>query len=274
MRGEPAGAGETRPTWRRPLRHPLLWASSVVVVGLIAVLAVAWPHGPGFISGAAPDQFRRELDPSLVQDYPDVLGIAHNAGNSLEATRTALAHHADVIEVDLISVGGHLVAGRTQPLQWLSNHLFRGPTLSEVWDATATASATKLDLKQDDRPFLDDLVSFLSERQHQRKVMISTRDAAALLYLRPRLLDVSLLFTLAFPEAVDQLRSDPKLLASTDGVSVFQGLVTAPLVRWLHAHHMLALAWTVNDVQGLNAVVRAGVDGVTTANLAILEVLG
>ena len=44
-------------------------------------------------------------------------------------------------------------------------------------------------------------------------------------------------------------------------------------MSWLHEQHLLVLAWTVNDVHRLNALVRDGVDGVTTANLAILQAL-
>ena len=248
--------------------------TAIVVVGIIVTLALAWPHVQGFIPGASPAQFHRELDPALVKDYPNLLGVAHNAGNRLNLTKTALAHGADVIEVDVISVRGRLVAGRDQPLRWLSNWLFRGPGLEEVWTAAAAAPMIKLDLKQDDRAFLNQVVAFLSARQHERQVMISTRDADALEYLRPRLPTVRLLFTLASPEAVDHLRGDAQLQAAIGGVSVFHGLVNASLVAWLHRHHLLVVTWTVNDVNHLNAVVHAGVDGVTTANLAILEVLG
>jgi len=246
----------------------------IVVIGAAVTLALAWPHVQGFIPGPGPAQFHGELDPALVNDYPRVLGVAHNAGNRIGLTKTALAHGADVIEVDLISVGGRLVAGRNQPLQWLSNRLFPGPALDDVWAAASSAAVIKLDLMQGDRPFLDQLVTFLTARQHTRRVMISTRDPDALEYLRPRLPAVQLLFTLAHPEAVDRLRADPRLRAAVDGVSVFQGLISADLVGWLHSHHLLVLAWTVDDVDRLNAVVRDGVDGVTTRNLAVLEALG
>lgn len=248
--------------------------AAVVVVGATVTLVLAWPHVQGFIPGPGPAQFHRELDPALVQDYPRVLGVAHNAGNRLDLTKTALAHGADVIEVDLISVGGRLVAGRNQPLQWLSNRLFPGPALDDVWAAASAAPVIKLDLMQGDRPFLDQLVTFLAARQDTRRVMISTRDPNVLEYLRPRLPAVQLLFTLADPDAVDHLTGDPRLRAAIDGVSVFEGLIDAGLVRWLHSYHFVVLAWTVNDVNRLNAVVRDGVDGVTTANLAILEALG
>jgi Glycerophosphoryl diester phosphodiesterase family len=272
----PAETDTKRGPIRRALAKPAWrWAGAavlVVVLGAFATLALAWPHVQGFIPGPGSAQFHHELDPALIKDYPHALGVAHNAGNSLELTKTALAHRADVIEVDIISVRGQLVAGRDQPLQWLNNHLFPGPTLDQVW--AAAAPVIKLDLNQEDRPFLDDLVTFLNTRQYTRKVMISTRDADALEYLRPRLPAAELLFTLASPEAIDQLRSDRQLLTAVNGVSVFQGLLNAGLVGWLHRNHLLALAWTINDVDHLNIAVRLGVDGVTTANLAILEVLG
>jgi len=49
--------------------------------------------------------------------------------------------------------------------------------------------------------------------------------------------------------------------------------VDANLVTWAHRHKLLILAWTVNDGQRLNQLVRLGVDGITTANLAILRTL-
>jgi glycerophosphoryl diester phosphodiesterase len=49
--------------------------------------------------------------------------------------------------------------------------------------------------------------------------------------------------------------------------------VDANLVTWVHQHKLLILAWTVNDSQRLNQLVRLGVDGITTANLAILRAL-
>jgi glycerophosphoryl diester phosphodiesterase len=69
------------------------------------------------------------------------------------------------------------------------------------------------------------------------------------------------------------LRSDPALQQAIGGVSVFHGLMDANLVTWVHDHTLLILAWTVNDSQRLNQLVRLGVDGITTANLAILRAL-
>src|SRR5262249_19488860 len=151
-----------------------------------------------------------------------VLGVAHNAGNNLGTLATALRYGADVAEIDVISARGQLVAGRDQPLPWLARLLFRGPTLIQAWDHAAAARIIKLDLQQTDRGFLDDLTTFLAPRAPSRRVMISSRDQHALLYLHPRLPDVTLLFTVAFPDAERQLKSDPALQQAIGGISVFQ----------------------------------------------------
>jgi glycerophosphoryl diester phosphodiesterase len=221
------------------------------------------------LHGATPPaQFYEEIqrEPALAQDYPGVLGVAHNAGNNLGTLTTALHYGADAIEIDLISARGELMAGRDQPWPWLVWQLFQGPTLAEAWDHAAAADSVKLDLKQADRGFLDDLVAFLAPRATSQRVMISSRDQGALLYLRSRLPDVTLVFSVAGPDAVDQLMSDHLLQQAIDGASVFQGLLHANLVAWMHEHKLPILAWTVNDSQRFSQLVRLGVDGITTAN--------
>ena len=236
-------------------------------------MAFALPQSAGLTAPTSPDQFEEALDPALVKDYPPILGVAHNAGNRLNTLSAALDSGADVIEVDVVSTRGRLVAGRDQRLAWVSNRLFRGPTLEQVWEASASAEVLKLDLKQDDQAYLDDLVAFLVPREQARRVMISTRDAGSLRYLRGRLDHVELLMSLANPDALAAFRSDAQMQETVDGVSVFQGLIDASLVTWMHEAGLLVLTWTVNEVVRLNEVVRAGVDGITTANLAILQEL-
>ncbi len=254
-------------------RRPRWVAAAAAAALLGGGLVLLWPHAQHFSQGLPPDQFHRALDPELAARYPEVLGVAHNAANRLDTLAVALEHGADVVEADVISVRGELVAGRDQPLGWLSNHLFRGPTLAEVWDAAAAADVLKLDLKRDDEAFLDDLVAFLAPRQGDREVMVSSRDRAALLRLHRDLPDVTLLFSIGFPEGVRQVRADAELQRAIAGVSVFQGLVDSRLVGWADDRDLLVLAWPVNDAATLATTVRRGADGITTANLAVLEAL-
>jgi glycerophosphoryl diester phosphodiesterase len=62
-------------------------------------------------------------------------------------------------------------------------------------------------------------------------------------------------------------------MTAVGGISVFQGLVDTNLVRWAHERNLLVLAWTVNDSTHLSQQLQLGVDGITTANLAILQAL-
>lgn len=254
----------------------LRWAiAGGLVIALAVAAVVAWPYVQRYTGSAPPAQFydKVQLEPALARNYPRVLGVAHNAGNNLATLSTALHYGADVMEIDVISARGQLVAGRDHWWGWLARQVFRGPTLAQAWDGAAAAGIIKLDLMQTDRGFLDDLAAFVAPRAGSRPVMISSRDSGALLYLHGRLPGVTMLFSVAGPGAVRQLKSDPALQRAIGGVSAFQGLVDASLVTWVHAHKLVTLAWTVNDSERFNQLVRLGVDGITTGNLAILRAL-
>jgi glycerophosphoryl diester phosphodiesterase len=244
-------------------------------VVLVVAASAAWPLVRRYTGAAPPAQFYEQVQsqPALAPDYRRVLGVAHNAGNNGETLARALRYGADVIEIDVISARGRLVAGRDQPWSWLARQLFRGPTLADAWDQAAPANMVKLDLKQTDHQFLDSLVAFLKPRVASRRVMISSTDEAALRYLHARLPDVTLLFSVGSPDAVHRLTSDAAFDAAIGGASVYQGLVDPGLVAWMHRRNLLVLAWTVNDSERLNQLVRMDVDGITTANLAVLRVL-
>ena len=255
--------------WRR---RPVI-AATVVVVAAVA-LVVSWPHLMRYVGSAPPTQFDQPDSVSQpVGAGAKVLGIAHNAGNNLDTLDAALRAGADVIEIDVISAQGRLVAGREHyPWPGLARALFRGPTLEDAWRAAAGAEI-KLDLKQQDAPFLEQVVSFLRSHAGDRRVLVSTPDRASLLLLHERLPEVTLLASVSDPPALERLRADPTLLSAVGGLSAYQGLVTADLVTWAHARGLVVLAWTVDGGSRLGELVRLGVDGITTANLAVLRAL-
>jgi glycerophosphoryl diester phosphodiesterase len=104
--------------------------------------------------------------------------------------------------------------------------------------------------------------------------MVSSPDRAAILLLHDRLPAVPLLYSVVNAATVDHLESDPALARALTGMSAFQGLVDASLLRWAHARGLTVIAWTIDGGQRLAQLVRLGVDGVTTANLAVLRSLG
>ena len=112
-------------------RGRLRWViAGGLVIALVAAAVVAWPSVQRYTGSAPPAQFydKVQLEPALAQDYPRVLGVAHNAGNNLGTMSTALHYGADVIEIDVISARGQLVAGRDHWWGWLARQVFRGPT--------------------------------------------------------------------------------------------------------------------------------------------------
>lgn len=244
----------------------------VVAVLLVAATLIAWPWVRVYTGAAPPEQFYAKVSASA--STRGVLGIAHNAGNNPRTAGTALDYGAGVIEIDVTTARGRLVAGRAHGVRWLAERVFRGSSLASAWSYTSGAKIVKLDLQRNDRGLLDSLVDFLNHAPEHGQVMVSTRDADAIKYLRPRLPQgVILLFSVPFPEAVAQLQADTALTAAIGGISVFHGLVSADLVRWAHTRGLRVLAWTVNDQQGMDQLLRLGVDGITTANLAILQAL-
>jgi hypothetical protein len=253
-------------------RRRLVIAAAITAVVIIAVV-LAWPWVRIYTGSAPPDQFYSALPSPVSAQGRQVLGVAHNAGNNAATTAAALRHGADVIEIDVVLVKGTLAAGRAHGWWWLAERVFRGESLDRAWHNAAAAKIVKLDLQQNDKPLLDALVSFLRQ-QPGRPVMISTRDAAAITYLRPRVAsNVTLLFSVPFPDALARVQTDRSLADSIGGISVFQGLVSANLVSWAHERKLVVLAWTVNDGKRLNELLHMDVDGITTANLAILQIL-
>ena len=169
--------------WLRGSRLRWVIAGAAVLVAVVVAAIVAWPHAQRYTGAAPPAQFHEkvQLEPALDGEYKHVLGVAHNAGNNLGTLGSALRYRADAIEIDVISSRGHLVAGRDQPLPRLARQVFQGPTLAEAWDRAAAADVVKLDLKQTDRGFLNDLVAFVAPRVKSRRVMIASGDPGTLL---------------------------------------------------------------------------------------------
>ena len=50
--------------------------------------------------------------------------------------------------------------------------------------------------------------------------------------------------------------------------------ITGDIMATFKAREQRIIAWTVNDLARVNELVRLGVDGITTDNLAILSLLG
>lgn len=261
----------------RPLLRRLVVGTSLAVTVLaVALLALAIFREDLFeifTSGKEPRLFFDPNDAEQVELLRRTFGVAHNSGDSLAAARRALRAGADVIEVDVVSLGGELYAGHDSPLPLVGPRVFRGPRLAEVWEIARAADYVKLDLKESSPQYLSAVVAFLREREAER-VIVSSRELASLEFLARELPHVVLLLSVPTASRLEALRADTRALAVIDGVTLRHTLLDEDSARWFEERGLLVFVWTVNDFSRVAALVRGGVDGVTTDNLAILTFLG
>lgn len=281
-------SGRQRRDWRdwvgvadRLLRIAIAVIACLAIAGslyLVGLFLVTPERGEEWTVGRRPNQFYSELnhDRQIFSDatYASVLGVAHNSGGSIEATLEALVAGADVIEADVAAVDGQLYVAHDPPLPFIGPRWFRGPRLDRVWAATYGADAVMLDLKESSPHYLDLVVDFLAARQYTRQVIISTRSPQALQRLHRDLPDVTLLLSVPDAATLRALQGNASLLAIVDGISVRHTVLNEENAAWLEDRHLLAFAWTVNDMDRVNELMRLGVDGITSDNLAIVSLMG
>jgi len=260
------------------LRTGVILGSIVVILVNVAALVILFTfdsESAGFITGGDPNQFYEELRIDLLDDYGLVFGIAHNAGNQINSTVKALAYGADIIEIDVVLVRGKLHAAHWSPFRFIGNRLFRGPTLAEVWEAAAQAEMVKLDLKDASPEMVNSLVEFLNDKRRANKdVVVVTKKPEILASLAQQKPEAIRLLSVPHEKDLLALLKDEDLLQVIDGVSVYHRLLTEDTVVLLREKGLIIFAYTVNDAERMNELVEHRVSGITTDNLAILDLLG
>jgi glycerophosphoryl diester phosphodiesterase len=242
-------------------------------VAAIIILITFENEAASFFSGGDPVQFYRELEIELLDDYKEVFGIAHNSGNVIGTAVEALAYDADIIEIDVVLVQGRLYAAHWSPFRFIGDRFFHGPTLDEVWGAAAQAEVIKLDLKGASNEMVDILLAFLANRRRANQVIVVSDKPKILARLPRAEAGVIRMLSVRDGRALRKLLGDADLSA-IDGVSVRHDLLTGDSMTSLKEKGLIVFAWTVNDPERMNELVEYGVDGITTDNLAILQLLG
>lgn len=259
-------------------RVALLMLASGVIASSLSLLGyfLVDPEGAEeWTIGRRPNQYFTDIDPDAqifsTAAYGAIFGVAHNSGGSIEATLEARINGADVIEVDVAEIDGVLYSAHTPPLQFLGQRWFRGPRLDRVWAASFGAEAVMLDLKDSSPGYVRLVGDFLETRPPTRQAIVSSRTPWVLQLLRARAPDAILLLSVPDDAALQALRTNDLLLDAIDGVTVRHTVLDADHAAWLAEEDLLVFAWTVNDLDRVNELMRLGVDGVTSDNLAIVN---
>lgn len=225
--------------------------------------------------GRRPNQYFTDIDQDLRtfsnDAYGAVFGVAHNSGGSIEATLEALINGADVIEVDVVELDGVLYSAHTPPLPFLGQRWFRGPRLDRVWAASLGADAVMLDLKETTPGYVRLVGDFLESRPSSRQAIVASRSPWVLQLLRVRAPDAVLLLSVPDETVLRAMQNNEDLLDTIDGITVRHTVLDAENAAWLGDQRLLVFAWTVNDLERVNELMRLGVDGITSDNLAIIN---
>jgi len=264
--------------WFKRSLHGLTVIAAVATIVLsgwaLYILIFDAERAERFTVRVSPRQFFQALDGDILDSYDDVFAIAHNAGDSITATRTALDQGVDVIEIDVVTFDGQLFAAHDSPHRWYGSFVFRGPSLAQIWRETASATAVKLDLKESSPRYVDRVMGFVWANGEGRQVIVASRDPLVLAAFAERLPSVYRLLSIGSQRELDALRADPALATAIDGVTIRATLLDEETVAWFGERNLLVMAWTVNRLGRVNELVDWGVDGITTDNLAIAQLLG
>lgn len=224
--------------------------------------------------GFAPEVFYSQLDGTLLENYGRTLAVAHNAGDRIGATREALQFGADIVEIDVVAVGGSLYAAHDIPNQYFGSVTFHGPSLDSIWKEAVATGIVKFDLKESTPSYINLIISFVKRHPGDYQLVLASRSTAALQRLRVALPHAILLYSVATEDFLVSLKSNVELVKIIDGVTIRYTLIDQPAMTWFKQQKLLVFAWAVNDLADVNALVKLGVTAVTTDNLAIMEILG
>jgi glycerophosphoryl diester phosphodiesterase len=197
--------------------------------------------------------------PRLPRTAPVVV-VAHNAGDHLAVERRDLAAGADVVEIDVRSAGDELIAAHDPTLPGLEDLLFRGPSLAQAWRLAARRPTVLLHLKESSPAYLQQVRAFVRS-QPRRRVIVQTFDPGTLAWVRRHMPAAQRLLLVSTPAQLRALQADPSGL---DGVSLRDGVATAPVLAWARAHGLRTFVWSVDDARRASVLAAQGVDGIIT----------
>jgi glycerophosphoryl diester phosphodiesterase len=251
------------------------WPLRIVFVLIAAMIwnAFSWSgQAEDARWGRRPSQFYSQLPADVRLGGAHVLAVAHNAGDGEAATSLAIAHGADVVEIDVMPIDGRLYAAHGAPPDWMPVS-YRGPTLSQAWSRTEGARFIQLDLRDGSSSTVRLLERFLEQHNDGRRVFVSARSYQVLERLREQAPNVVRLLSIGDERGLQAVLDNPDRADVINGVSIRADLLTAESMSWFKDRGLLVCAWTVNDVAQLNSLIGFGVDAITTDNLAIFDAM-
>jgi glycerophosphoryl diester phosphodiesterase len=212
---------------------------------------------------------------NLLRDGGRLLRIGHRGAarlappNTLESIEAALEAGVDMVELDVLSVGGRVVLSHS------ARELEPEPAgLDDALDLLAERTPEMpvlVDMKVSGAQFERDLVGLLRERDAIERTLVASGSSAVLRRLRG--LEPELATSLTYPRGRFFL---PRRLllpfriaglleaAEASAATLRHPVISGAVVERCHELGVPVLAWTVNRRSLLERLDRLGVDGVIT----------
>jgi len=217
-----------------------------------------------------------------VAEFERPISLAHRAGNRRSSLRAAIGAGVDCIEADVWWWRGCIVA-RHEKTVWHSPILYdkwrlgiaeRPPLcLPELCAATEAGPCLFLDLKGTNGALVPAVVETLRDQAALGRAAIcgqNWRLLDAAYELEPRL---SACYSLETSKQLAALQNRPDTAPPVRAVSVWEGLLTPQLMAALRERQLAIYAWTVNVVERARELTAAGVTGIISDRLDLLQAL-
>jgi glycerophosphoryl diester phosphodiesterase len=211
-------------------------------------------------------------DGDLTADLRRAFVVAHNVGEHLPSSRKSVEHGADVIEIDLFSRDGRLVAGHPRRAGFLGTFLIHTIDPGLAWGQAAQAPVVKLDLKQGSTEYLRLVFDFLAGKEDKPVLIVTPRRRVIEAFEHEAPWVIRSLT--AHAERIEQLQSGDDLIARLDGISCGPAVLTNHMIAWAREHGLFTMSSVINSFPEADHLLKAGVDGIITDNFAIMEVIG
>ena len=245
---------------------------TVLCVGLLLTAVVFDTQVEGMTSGTVPPESAARVRGQLVGRRAPLLVVGHNAGDELVAAEDAVAFGVGAVEIDVRDIDGELSASHDQPLPFLQEIAFRGPSLSRAWAIASLRQTVLLHLKDNSDAFVERVAQFLAHRP-SRRLVIQASSVATLASVRRRIPQAERLLLIFNGAELASARRGTAVQSVADGLSVQESLVTPAVQQWVRGRRLRLFAWTVNDLPRLEHLIRNGLDGVMTDNLDLMHLL-
>ncbi|MEA2294982.1 MAG: glycerophosphoryl diester phosphodiesterase [Solirubrobacteraceae bacterium] len=244
---------------------------TALCVVLLAVAVVFDSQVERMTSGTVPAESAARVRGELTFRSP-LLTVGHNVGDELSTAADAVAYGVGAVEIDVRDIGGELSASHDQPLPFLEEIAFRGPSLSRSWAVASLRSTVLLHFKDHSDAFVRRVADFLV-RQPSRRLVIQASSLATLASVKRRIPQAERLLLIFNPAELASVRAHPAVGDVADGLSVQEALVTPAVQQWVRRRGLRLFVWTVNDLARLEQLLRNSVDGVMTENLDLMRLV-